>query len=105
MAGGDQDNPAQTMIMLALIVGIFYFFMIRPQTKKAKALKQFRANIGNGDKIVTIGGVHGKILEVKDTTIIIEVEGGNRLRIDRSAISAELTNGTGQSELAQQKSK
>lgn len=71
------------------IILVFYFFMIRPQTKKAKEQKKFRESLDNGMKIVTIGGVHGKIVGVQDTTVMIEVEGGNRLKIERSAISMD----------------
>lgn len=76
----------QQIIMLVLILVVFYFFMIRPQMKKQKELKKFREGLANGDKIVTIGGIHGKILEVTDTTVLISTEGG-KMRVDKSAIS------------------
>ena len=76
-------------IPLLLIVVVFYFFMIRPQMKKAKDQKKFREAIKKGDKIVTIGGIHGKIAEVNDTTFIIEVEGGNKLKIEKNAVSMD----------------
>jgi preprotein translocase subunit YajC len=63
--------------------------MIRPQTKKAKEAKLFREGIKKGDKIVTIGGVHGKIAEINEATVIIETEGGGKLKIDKTAISQE----------------
>lgn len=68
------------------MIGVFYFFMIRPQMKKQKELKKFRENLAQGDKVVTIGGVHGKILEVTDTTVLISSE-GSKLRLDKSAIA------------------
>lgn len=74
------------MVMLVLILVVFYFFMIRPQMKKQKELKKFRESMGVGDKVVTIGGIHGKILEVADSTILIATEGG-KLRLDKSAVS------------------
>lgn len=74
------------LIPLVLIVVVFYFFMIRPQMKKQKELKNFRANLKVGDKVVTIGGVHGKILEIRDTTIVISSE-GTKLVFEKSAIS------------------
>jgi preprotein translocase subunit YajC len=77
------------MIFLVLIFGVFWLFMIRPQMKKQKAQQKFKDTIGKGDKIITIGGVHGKILEIGDTTFVIEVEGGNRLKIEKSAVSME----------------
>ncbi len=75
----------QSLLMLGLMVLIFYFFMIRPQMKKQKELKNFRENLKAGDKVVTIGGIHGKILEVSDTTVLVQAE-GTKLRFDKSAI-------------------
>jgi len=68
------------------MVVVFYFFMIRPNLKKQKEQKNFRANLKQGDKIVTIGGIHGKILEVTDTTVLINSE-GTKIRMEKSAIS------------------
>ncbi|MCX6297239.1 MAG: preprotein translocase subunit YajC [Bacteroidetes bacterium] len=76
-------------IPLILIIVVFYFFMIRPQLKKTKEQKKFRENIKIGDKIVTIGGIHGKISDVQETTFIITVEGGVKLKIEKSAISMD----------------
>ena len=77
-------NPNYVMIPLMIVV--FYFFMIRPQQKKQKELKKFRENLAIGDKVVTIGGVHGKILEINDTTVLINSE-GSKIRFEKSAIS------------------
>lgn len=74
------------LILLLLILGVFYFFMIRPQMKKQKELKKFREGLTTGDKVVTIGGIHGKILEVSDTTVLLSCEGG-KLRVEKSAVS------------------
>lgn len=74
---------------LVLIIVVFYFFMIRPQLKKTKEQKKFRENIKVGDKIVTIGGIHGKIADIGETTFMITVEGGVKLKIERSAISMD----------------
>ena len=76
----------QSLLMLGLMVLIFYFFMIRPQMKKQKELKNFRENLKAGDKVVTIGGIHGKILEVSDSTVLVQAE-GTKLRFDKSAIA------------------
>ncbi|MBI4945468.1 MAG: preprotein translocase subunit YajC [Bacteroidetes bacterium] len=91
MGGPDGQGGGQTMniIFIALMVVVFWFFMIRPQMKKQKAQQKFKEALGKGNKIVTIGGIHGKILEVQDATFIIEVEGGNRLKIEKSAVSME----------------
>lgn len=74
------------IVMIILMLVVFYFFMIRPQMKKQKELKKFREGLSVGDKIVTIGGVHGKILEVAESTILIGVDSG-KMRIDKSAVS------------------
>ncbi|TNE52688.1 MAG: preprotein translocase subunit YajC [Bacteroidetes bacterium] len=76
----------QQLIMLVMIGAVFYFFMIRPQMKKQKDLKKFRENLAVGDKIVTIGGIHGKVLEVTDSTVLINSD-GTKLRLEKSAIS------------------
>jgi preprotein translocase subunit YajC len=89
MAGGSEQSPAASIIFLLLIFVVFWLFMIRPQIKKQKAQQKFKESLVKGDKIVTIGGIHGKILEVQDTTFIIEVESGNRLKIEKTAVSME----------------
>lgn len=88
-ASQGESNPMGTFVMLGLIMVVFYLFMIRPQMKKSKDQKKFREEIKRGDKIVTIGGIHGKIAEIKEATLLIDVEGGNRLKIEKSAISLE----------------
>ena len=82
--GGGQGM--QSILMLGLMVLVFYFFMIRPQMKKQKELKKFREGLKAGDKIVSIGGIHGKILEVSDSTVLIQSE-GTKLRLEKSAVS------------------
>ncbi len=72
---------------LILIILVFYLFFIRPQMKKQKELSKFRENLKKGDKIITVGGIHGKIVEVTDKTFMIEVEGQNRLKIEKSAVA------------------
>jgi preprotein translocase subunit YajC len=79
------------LMMILLIIVIFYFFMIRPQMKKAKNEKLFKEGLVKGDKVVTIGGVHGKIVEVSDTTFMIEVDSNVRLKVEKTAVSAEAT--------------
>ena len=87
--GGQQQNPIMSFLPIVLIIIVFYFFMIRPQMKKAKEQKKFREGLKKGDKIVTIGGLHGKIAEIQETTIIIETEGGIKLRFEKSAVSLD----------------
>lgn len=85
---GSGQGGAMSLLPLLLIMVVFYFFMIYPQMKKNKEQKKFRENISKGDKIVTIGGIHGKIVEMNDQTFIIESE-GTRLKVDRTSISME----------------
>lgn len=83
--GGDQ-NPLVSLWPLLLIIVVFYFFMIRPQVKRQKELRKYRENLQKGDKIVTTGGIYGKILNVDDQSVIIEVEDQSRIKIDKNAI-------------------
>ncbi len=88
MANPTGGGGLGSFLPLILIMVVFYFFMIYPQMKKNKEQKKFRESLGKGDKIITIGGVHAKIVEMNDTTLVIESE-GTRLRIDRTAVSME----------------
>ena len=92
MAAGPDAGPLQTFGPLVLIIVVFYFFMIRPQMKKSKEQKKFRENLKVGDKIVTIGGIHGKIAEMQDTTLMITVESGVKFKIEKSAVSVDSSN-------------
>lgn len=87
-AGAQGGNPIMQFLPLILIFVVFYFFMIYPQMKKNKAQKKFREELGKGQKIITIGGVHAKIIEVAETTFLIDSE-GTKLRIDKTAVSME----------------
>lgn len=87
--GAEEGGGMQTIIMFGAIFLVFYLFMIRPQMKKQKEAKKFKESLVNGAKIVTIGGIHGKVVEVKENVVIIETEGGNRLKLEKSAISKE----------------
>ena len=69
---------------------VIYFFMIRPQQKRAKQEKEFESALKVGDKIITKSGIHGKIAELADTTIVIETMSG-KLKMERSAISMEMS--------------
>ena len=87
-AAGNQ-NPIMSFLPLILIAVVFYFFMIRPQTKRMKDQKNFIENLKKGDKIVTVGGIHGKIAEINDDTFLMEIEGGVKMKIDRVSVSLE----------------
>ncbi|MBX7127730.1 MAG: preprotein translocase subunit YajC [Flavobacteriales bacterium] len=80
-----------TMLMMGALFVVFYFFMIRPQQKKAKEAKKFRESLQKGIKVVTIGGLHGKVVEVSDKTVLIEAADGVKLRFEKSAIALDST--------------
>jgi preprotein translocase subunit YajC len=80
----------QTYLAFALMFVVIYFFMIRPQQKRAKQEKEFESALKVGDKIITKSGFHGKISELADTTVIIETMAG-KLKMERSAISMEMS--------------
>lgn len=74
---------------MILIVVVFYFFMIRPQMKKAKDHKKFIAELKKGDKVITTAGIHGKIADMNETTILVETEGGGKIRFEKSSVSLD----------------
>ena len=77
------------MPFFLLIGGMFlimYFFMIRPQVKKQKESKKFREGISKGDKVVTIGGIHGKVVEMNERTILLQIDGA-KIRVEKSALN------------------
>lgn len=88
-AGG--SSMLSTLVPMVLIMVVFYFFMIRPQVKKAKDHKKLVQELKKGDKIVTTAGIHGRIVDMNETTFLIEVEGGTKIRFDKSAISLDAT--------------
>jgi preprotein translocase subunit YajC len=83
-------EQVQQFLPFVLMFVVIYFFMIRPQQKRVKQEKQFEAELKVGDKIVTKSGIHAKISELNDSTIIIETMAG-KLKMERSAISMEMS--------------
>ncbi|MXN90040.1 preprotein translocase subunit YajC [Flavobacterium sp. Sd200] len=86
----EQFGALGQFMPLLLIIVVFYFFMLRPQQKKIKQEKEFESGLKNGDKVVTKSGIHGRIAELTETAVIIETMAG-KIKFERSAISAELT--------------
>lgn len=76
----------EMFIMIGVIIVVFYFFMIRPQQKKQKAEQKMRESLSKGDRVVTIGGIHGKIVSVDDLTAMIEVDNGVKLKMEKAAL-------------------
>ena len=88
-AGG--SGMLGTLVPMVLIMVVFYFFMIRPQVKKAKDHKKLIGDLEKGDKVITTAGIHGRIVDLNETTFLIEVEGGTKIRFDKTAISLDAT--------------
>ena len=73
-------------IMLALIFVVMWFFMIRPQRKQQKELQNFRDSLKKGDKVVTIGGIFGTVCEIKEDSVLIEVDNNVKIRVSKQAL-------------------
>ena len=85
-AAGQQGGGWSMWIMLALIFVVMWFFMIRPQRKQQKELQNFRDSLKKGDKVVTVGGIFGTVAEIKDTTVLIEVDNNVKIRVSKNAL-------------------
>ena len=81
-----QGGGMSMWIMLALMFVVMYFFMIRPQRKQQKELQNFRNSLQKGDKVVTIGGIYGTVVEIKDATVLIEVDNSVKIRVSKQAL-------------------
>lgn len=91
-AGGDTVSMFSTFLSLGLIVAVFYFFILRPQQKREKASQKMRASLEVGDDIITIGGIVGTVVSIKEDTLVIETSGDrNKMRITRWAIQQNTT--------------
>lgn len=88
LQAGGTGFGTQQIITFGLIAVVFYFFMIRPQVKKSKDQKKYVNELKKGDKVVTTAGIHGRIVDVNETTFLVEVDNG-KIRFDKSAISLE----------------
>lgn len=83
---GQDGGGFSSIIFLVLIIGVFYFFMIRPQMKKQKELRNFRNKIEKGDKVITSGGIYGRIIEVQDTFVFLEIDTNVKIKVDKAAL-------------------
>ena len=81
-----QSNALITFLPLLLVFVVFYFFMIRPQMKKQKETTNYRSSLKKGDKVITTGGIYGKILEVKDNYVMMDAGGDFKLKVDKNAL-------------------
>jgi preprotein translocase subunit YajC len=80
------QSTAMPFIMLILIFVVFYFFLIRPQMKKQKEMTNYRSSLKKGDKVITTGGIYGRISDVKDNYVMMEAGGDVKLKVDKSAL-------------------
>ena len=83
---GAQGAGWMNMVMLLLIIVIFYFFMIRPQTKRQKEIKKFQDSLENGKTVITQGGIYGRVREVKDNYVLVEIADGVKIRVNKNMV-------------------
>ncbi|PPL04666.1 protein translocase subunit yajC [Parapedobacter indicus] len=88
-AGGSGASGIMGFLPMILIIVVFYFFMIRPQMKKAKDHKKYIEELKVNDRVVTTAGIHGRIVEISETTFLVDVGGGVKIRFDKSAVALE----------------
>ena len=86
-----QGSGLSMWIMLALIFVVMWFFMIRPQRKQQKELQNFRDSLKKGDKVVTIGGIYGTVCEIKEGSVLIEVDNNVKIRVSKQALVKDFT--------------
>ena len=91
IAQQQQQSMLGMFLPLVLIIVVFYFFMIRPQMKRQKETQKFRDALQRGDKVVTSGGIYGRIDEIKDQIIFLEVAPNIKLKVDKSVVLKDIT--------------
>ena len=89
--GGSMMQLLGGLWPFAAVIVVFYFFMIRPQMKRQKELRKYREALKKGDKVITTGGIFGKIAEVKEQFISVEIADGVKVKMDKSAIVMDMT--------------
>lgn len=90
-APAEGSNPMGSFLPLILIVVVFYFFMIRPQVKRQKDLRNFRDSLAKGDKIITTGGIYGKINNIQENIITVDIGNSVIIKVDKSAVLKDKT--------------
>jgi len=91
LAPTEGGSPLVSFAFMAAVFAIMYFFMIRPQQKKMKDQKNFLEELVKGDKVVTNGGIHGKIAKVEDNTLLLELDSATKIRVEKSFISVDFS--------------
>ncbi len=85
-AQGGQGSGLTMLLMLALIFVVMWLFMIRPQQKRQKELNNFRDNLKKGDKVVTVGGIYGTVVEVNDNKVMLEIDKDVKIKVDKASL-------------------
>lgn len=85
-AAGNAGGGVYQILMIVALIAIFYFLMIRPQNKKQKEIRKFREALQTGDRVITAGGIYGKIKDIKDNVVLLEIAEGVRIRIDKGSV-------------------
>ena len=83
---GKPQSPYSSLIFFGAIILIFYFFMIRPQMKKQKDMKNYREALKRGDKVITAGGIYGRISEINEKTVLLEIDQNVKVKVDKGSI-------------------
>ena len=92
LAGGGQ---AQTFIFLGIMLVVLYLFIIRPQQRRQRRQREYIAALKEGHNVVTVGGIHGKIIQLREKEVVIEVDKGTKLTLDRASISYDASSRSG----------
>ena len=95
-AAQPQQNGWMSILMIVLIFVVFYFFMIRPQSKRQKEIRKFQDSLESGSKVITSGGIYGKVKEVKDNVVVVEVADNVRIKVAKSMVYASPEDATTQ---------
>ena len=88
---GQTGSSWSFLLMLALMFGVMYLFMIRPQRKQQKQLEEMRNSLKKGDKVITAGGIYGTVAEIDGNTVLVKVDGEVKIRVDKSSINRDMT--------------
>lgn len=89
--GGSGGGNPGSLLFLGVFVFILYFFMIRPQAKKAKDQRNFTETLEKGQRIITSGGIHGRIVQVDERSVLLEVDKGFKIRVEKAMVSADFS--------------
>ena len=94
--GGPQSSPYNFLFLMVGFVVIMYFFMIKPEQRRKREKEDLLRNVGVGDKVVTSGGIHGEVKQVKEKTVRLQVDDHTRLEIEKVAIALVVEKGAGE---------